>query len=68
MNCLLIFFLQQGETLILDFLDKVRALPVATMGDEELKVQLRNMKQELVAQNNAYVGELLVRCVPAATD
>lgn len=53
---------------MLDFLDKVRALPVATMSDEELKVQLRNMKQELVAQNNAYVGELLARCGPASTN
>ncbi|XP_075889597.1 DNA mismatch repair protein Msh2 [Nelusetta ayraudi] len=59
---------QQGENLILGFLDKVRALPAATMSDEELKAQLRTMKQELVAQNNAYVGELLVRCVPAGTD
>lgn len=63
-----IYFLQQGENLILGFLDKVRALPAATMSDEELKAQLRTMKQELVAQNNAYVGELLVRCVPAGTD
>lgn len=58
---------QEGENLIQTFLDKAKSLPVATMSDEEVKAQLRRMKQELVAKNNAYVSEMLARCVPAET-
>lgn len=65
---LIFFFFQHGEDLILGFLDKVKALPVATMSDEQLKAELKTMKQELVAQNNSYVGEILARCVPAGSD
>lgn len=62
-----IFVFQEGENLIQTFLDKAKSLPVATMSDDEVKAELRRMKQELVAKNNAYVGEMLARCVPAET-
>lgn len=53
---------QVGDGLIQDFLDKARSLPVSTMTDEEVKAELRRMKQELVAEGNAYVGDILARC------
>lgn len=53
-----------GENLIQDFLQKVKSLPVATMTEEEVKVELRRLKQELVGKNNGYIGEILARCVP----
>ncbi|XP_068160864.1 DNA mismatch repair protein Msh2 [Antennarius striatus] len=58
---------QVGEGLIQDFLDEVKSLPVASMSDEEVKAALRRMKQELVSKNNAYIGEILERCLPAKT-
>lgn len=56
-----------GENLIQDFLDKAKALPVATMSEEEVKAELKRMKQELVANNNTYISEILARCGPAKT-
>lgn len=52
--------------MIQDFLERVKSLPVAAMSDEEVKAKLRRMKEELVAKNNGYVGEILARCGPAA--
>ncbi|KAE8284181.1 DNA mismatch repair protein Msh2 MutS protein-like protein 2 [Larimichthys crocea] len=58
---------QVGENLIQDFLEKVKSLPAATMSDEEVKSELRKMKQELVSKNNTYIAEILARCAPAKT-
>ncbi|AWP17917.1 putative DNA mismatch repair protein Msh2 isoform 2 [Scophthalmus maximus] len=58
---------QMGENLIQDFLEKAKSLPVASMGEEEVKAQLRRMKQELVTKNNTYISEILARCVPVNT-
>uniref|UniRef100_A0AAQ6A340 DNA mismatch repair protein n=1 Tax=Amphiprion ocellaris TaxID=80972 RepID=A0AAQ6A340_AMPOC len=58
---------QVGENLIQDFLQKVKSLPAATMTDDEVKVELRKMKQELMARNNTYISEILARCVPVKT-
>ncbi|XP_013862520.1 DNA mismatch repair protein Msh2 [Austrofundulus limnaeus] len=58
---------QVGETLIQDFLQKVKSLPVATMTDEEVKEALRRMKQELATKNNTYISEILARCLPVKT-
>lgn len=68
-NCKMDVFsvFQEGENLIQTFLDKAKSLPVATMSDEEVKVELKRMKQELVGKNNTYVSEMLMRCVPAET-
>ena len=60
-------FLQVGETLIQDFLEKVKSFPAATMSEEEVKVELRRMKQELVSKNNSYIREILARCVSVKT-
>uniref|UniRef100_A0A8C6MMU1 DNA mismatch repair protein n=1 Tax=Nothobranchius furzeri TaxID=105023 RepID=A0A8C6MMU1_NOTFU len=48
---------QVGENLIQEFLQKVKSLPVATMTEEEVKVELKRLKQELVAKNNTYISE-----------
>uniref|UniRef100_A0A3B4UTV1 DNA mismatch repair protein n=1 Tax=Seriola dumerili TaxID=41447 RepID=A0A3B4UTV1_SERDU len=58
---------QVGENLIQDFLEKAKSLPAATMSEEEVKAELRRMKQELATKNNTYVTEILARCVPVKT-
>uniref|UniRef100_A0A3Q1GDB5 Uncharacterized protein n=1 Tax=Acanthochromis polyacanthus TaxID=80966 RepID=A0A3Q1GDB5_9TELE len=45
-----------------------KSLPAATMTDDEVKVELRKMKQELIAKNNAYISEILPRCIIEACD
>jgi len=65
---LLVFpFLQEGENLIQDFLEKAKSLAAATLSDEEVKAALKKMKQELVAKDNAYITDILSRCTPAKT-
>ena len=63
----LLSLLQDGETLIQEFLEKAKSLPAATMSEEEVKTALRKMKQELLSKNNTYITEILSRCVPAKT-
>ncbi|XP_023185811.1 DNA mismatch repair protein Msh2-like [Xiphophorus maculatus] len=58
---------QVGEKVIQDFLEKVKALPVVTMTEEEVKAELRRIKQDLVAKNNTYISEILARCAPVKT-
>uniref|UniRef100_A0A8C6U0S7 DNA mismatch repair protein Msh2 n=1 Tax=Neogobius melanostomus TaxID=47308 RepID=A0A8C6U0S7_9GOBI len=53
---------QVGEGLIMDFLEKVKSLPV-DMSDTAVKTELRRMKDELQAKNNSYISEVLKRCV-----
>ncbi|PWA21644.1 hypothetical protein CCH79_00003173 [Gambusia affinis] len=55
---------QVGENLIQDFLEKVKALPVVTMTEEEVKAELRRIKQDLMSKNNTYISEILARCAP----
>ncbi|KAK7919145.1 hypothetical protein WMY93_010429 [Mugilogobius chulae] len=54
---------QVGEGLIMDFLEKVKSLPVSDMNDAEVKTELRRMKEELEAKNNSFISEILKRCV-----
>ncbi|XP_033840804.1 DNA mismatch repair protein Msh2 [Periophthalmus magnuspinnatus] len=54
---------QVGEGLIMDFLQKVRSLPVSNMADTEVKSELQRMKEELASKNNSYISEILKRCV-----
>ncbi|XP_028286719.1 DNA mismatch repair protein Msh2 isoform X2 [Parambassis ranga] len=52
---------QVGENLIQDFLSKVKSLPAASMTDNEVKKELKRMKQELLTKNNLYISEILAR-------
>ncbi|XP_070782772.1 DNA mismatch repair protein Msh2 isoform X2 [Enoplosus armatus] len=58
---------QVGENLIQDFLEKAKSLSAAAVSEEEVKAELRRMKQELVARNNTYITEILARCAPVKT-
>ncbi|KAM7381423.1 hypothetical protein PAMA_012315 [Pampus argenteus] len=58
---------QVGENLIQDFLEKVKSLPAATMTEDEVKAELRRMKEELMAKKNTFITEILSRCVPVKT-
>uniref|UniRef100_A0A8C5HRN0 DNA mismatch repair protein n=1 Tax=Gouania willdenowi TaxID=441366 RepID=A0A8C5HRN0_GOUWI len=57
---------QVGENLIEDFLQRVKSLPVATMTEDEVKSELKKMKQKLLHENNSYISDILsrsMRCV-----
>ncbi|XP_042254145.1 DNA mismatch repair protein Msh2 isoform X2 [Thunnus maccoyii] len=58
---------QVGENLIQDFLEKAKSLPAATMTEEEVKAELKRMKEELMAKKNTFISEILARCVPVKT-
>ncbi|XP_072312862.1 DNA mismatch repair protein Msh2 [Eucyclogobius newberryi] len=53
---------QVGEGLIVDFLERVRSLPVCNMADAAVKAELKRMKEELAAKDNGYISEILKRC------
>ncbi|XP_061763492.1 DNA mismatch repair protein Msh2-like isoform X1 [Nerophis ophidion] len=58
---------QVGESLIQDFLEKAKCLPVTDMTEEEVKGELRKMKEALLAKKNTYVSELLSRSLTVKT-
>ncbi|XP_067433222.1 DNA mismatch repair protein Msh2 [Thunnus thynnus] len=58
---------QVGENLIQDFLEKAKSIPAATMTEEEVKAELKRMKEELMAKKNTFISEILARCVPVKT-
>lgn len=62
--CVSFLLFQEGEVLIQEFLEKAKSLPAAAMTDEEVKAELGRMKEELVSKGNAYITEILARCVP----
>ena len=50
---------QAGEELISEFIQKVRALPVASMTPEAVLQQVTALQAEVAAHNNPYVSTLL---------
>ncbi|XP_077357956.1 DNA mismatch repair protein Msh2 [Festucalex cinctus] len=58
---------QVGESLIQNFVEEAKSLPVASMTEEEVRAALRRMKEALLGKNNAYVSEMLARSLPVAT-
>lgn len=52
---------QDGEEIIKDFLSQVAKLPVETMTDEQTAHEVSKLKEKVLAKNNPYIQELLVK-------
>lgn len=52
---------QDGEEIIKDFLSQVAKLPVETMTDEQTSHEVSKLKEKVLAKNNPYIQELLVK-------
>ena len=50
---------QEGEALITEYLQQVKALPVPEMSDEELAREMERLKESVLSHKNAYIQALL---------
>lgn len=57
----LLFVFQEGEELISEFLAKVKAIPIATMSEQEVAKELEKLKSDLKSKNNTYIEDILAR-------
>ncbi|KXJ23745.1 DNA mismatch repair protein Msh2 [Exaiptasia diaphana] len=52
---------QDGEKIIKDFLSQVKSLPLDQLTDEQIMTEVDKLKQNVQAQDNPYVQELLAK-------
>jgi hypothetical protein len=53
--------LQEGEQLMVEFLQKCKELPVEGRSEAELREEVEKLKKEVRARNNAYITALLTQ-------
>lgn len=53
--------LQEGEQLMVEFLQRCKELQTEGRSEAELQEQVEKLKKEVVARNNAYVMALLAQ-------
>jgi hypothetical protein len=53
--------LQEGEQLMVEFLQRCKELPTEGRSEAELQEQVEQLKKEVEAHNNAYIMALLAQ-------
>lgn len=52
---------EEGVEIIQNFLDSVKKLPISSMSDKDILSKMKEMKQQVLDQNNAFVRDVLAK-------